>query len=327
MGNRSFAAIILLLLMTVISVFTVYAQPSSKAGNELKVTVKLTHRSQESSKIIIVQGQVQQDGKGVPDALISIQLNDPHGGSIHIALTYSNDTGYFYDEFTLRGEIITGNYTLYLTASKVGYVDATVNIPFTLYSDFNLMISPKFLELEPGGLGNCTIEAVPGYPEEISLRIVSHPRFLGYRLNPTYINPGGHAILYLNASRDAAPGRYDIIIAGIADGKVREANFTLVVVEAEQPSNAASNMNSGMPEASSFYYMLREGRHYVILVLALSSIIISVLFIRFRHKRKGVDLSYMSAARAIAKIEELKAMGKIDDETYERLKREYESKL
>ncbi|MEM2962485.1 MAG: hypothetical protein QXY01_05670 [Candidatus Bathyarchaeia archaeon] len=327
MGGRSAAALILVLMM-VVSGSIVYVQPSSRAEAGLKVTVRLTHRSQESSKVIIVQGQVQQDGRGVPDALISIQVNDPHGGSIHITLTYSNETGYFYDEFTLKGEILTGNYTLYLTASKVGYLDATMNIPFILYSDFNLMISPKILELEPGGLGNCTIEAVPGYPEEISLRIVSHPRFLGYRLNPAYINPGGYSILYLNASRDAAPGRYDVIIAGIADGKVREANFTLVVLEAEQPSNATSNRKGGMPEASPLYHILRENRHYVMLVLALPSIVIaSLLSFRFRRRRRGVDLSYMSAARAMAKIEELKAMGKIDDETYERLRREYESKL
>jgi uncharacterized membrane protein len=327
MGSRPAAALILLLIMA-LSTPILAAQPSDKGLDELKVTVELTHRSQESSKIIIVQGQVRQDGEGVSDALISIQVNDPHGGSVHVALTYSNDTGYFYDEFTLKGEVLTGNYTLFLTASKIGYKDAVVNISFILYSDFNLMVSPKLLELEPGGLGNCTIEAVPAYPGEISLRIISYPRFLEYRLDPAYIIPGGHAILYLNSSMNVAPGRYDVTIAGIADGKVRQANLTLIVLEAGRPFNATSGKWAGILEASPLYlyHILLENRIIILGVVSFAAVM-PILFMRLRRRRRGVDLSYMSAARAIAKIEELKAMGKIDDETYERLRREYESKL
>ncbi|MEM2122619.1 MAG: hypothetical protein QXE79_03180 [Candidatus Bathyarchaeia archaeon] len=324
MGSRPAAALILLLIAMSASILS--DQLSGTGPDELKITVKLTHRPQESSRLIVVQGQVQQDGKGVPDALISIQVNDPHGGSIHIALTYSNDTGYFYDEFILKGEVLTGNYTLYLTASKIGYEDANVNMLFTLYSDFNLMVSPKFLELEPGELGNCTIEAIPDYPEEISLRIVSYPKFLECHLNPAYISPGGHATLYLNTSMTAVPGKYDITIAGIADGKVRQANFTLAVSKAEEPINATTSRGSWIPGVSLFYYVLRENMN-LIFGIASFAVIISVLFIKLRRRREGVDLGYMSTARAIAKIEELRAMGKIDDETYERLKKEYESKL
>lgn len=327
MNTKGFVALVLIGIMVTFTISVQTYTAYTRKVEKLKVSVKLTHRSQEDSKIIIIQGQVMEDGKGVSDALISIQVNDPHGGSLHIALTYSNETGHFYDEFLLKGEVVPGNYTLYLTASKMGYEDAVINIPFTLYSDFNLMISPKLLELKPGELGNCTIEAVPEYPEEVSLRIVSYPKFLKYTLAPSHIPPGGYATLYVNASESAAPGKYNITVAGIADNRIRQINFTLLILKGEGPTNTTTTQKGKTLENLSYYAILRRNI-YMILVGAVSiGIIASLLAKKLKRRRRGVDLSYMSAARAIAKIEELKAMGKIDDETYERLKREYESKL
>ena len=324
MNTRQAVALVLIMIA---ATFMIPTQVYTKRLESLKVSVKLTHEPQEASKVIIIQGQVLEDSKGVSDALVSIQVNDPRGESIHIALTYSNKTGHFYDEFLLKG-VTPGNYTLYLTASKIGYRDVVINIPFTLYSDFNLMISPKFLELKPGEYGNCTIEAVPDYPEEISLRIVSYPKFLKYTLTPTYIPSGGYAILYVNASKSAVPGKYNITVAGIADGRIRQINLTLLIPKVEEPSNVTTTQKEGRETLEApFYYVIPQRSKYVILGVASVAIITSFLVARFRRRKRGVDLSYMSAARAIAKIEELKAMGKIDDETYERLKREYESKL
>ncbi len=317
------ASILILLIISPISSDWYVA---SQKLEKLKVSVKLMHKSQDSSKVITMQGRVMEDGEGVRDSLVSVQVSDPNEESVHIALTYTNETGHFHDEFILEAEAIPGNYSLYLTASKMGYEDTRLEIPFTLYADFNLLVSPKFLELKPGEAGNVTVEAVPGYPEEISLRLVTCPKFVKCNLIPIQIKPEGNATLYLNVSSTAPQGIYNVTIAGITDGKIRHTNFTLSILKVEEVTRLTTVSDESEQEVE--FELPLQNVFYIIIGVFLSGIIASVILVmRLRRKRKGVDLSYMSTARAIAKLEELKALGKIDDETYERLKREYEAKL
>jgi len=39
------------------------------------------------------------------------------------------------------------------------------------------------------------------------------------------------------------------------------------------------------------------------------------------------DTGYVATARVIARLEELRAMGKVDESTYQRLRKEYEKRL
>jgi len=69
------------------------------------------------------------------------------------------------------------------------------------------------------------------------------------------------------------------------------------------------------------------------------ALIAGVLFQRRQrrsHKRAAIeellkasqaDMGYVSTARVIARLEELRATNQVDESTYQRLKREYEKRL
>jgi len=44
-------------------------------------------------------------------------------------------------------------------------------------------------------------------------------------------------------------------------------------------------------------------------------------------KQASTDTGYVATARVIARLEELRAMGKVDEPTYQELKKEYEKRL
>ena len=44
-------------------------------------------------------------------------------------------------------------------------------------------------------------------------------------------------------------------------------------------------------------------------------------------KQAAGDSGYLATARAIARLEELRALGKVDDATYQKLKKEYEKRV
>jgi uncharacterized membrane protein len=44
-------------------------------------------------------------------------------------------------------------------------------------------------------------------------------------------------------------------------------------------------------------------------------------------KQASGDSGYVATARAIARLEELRALGKVDEATYQKLKKEYEKRL
>jgi uncharacterized membrane protein len=301
----------------------------SRRLETLKISVNLTHRFLESAEVVVIFGRVMSNDDSVSDSLISLQVNDPHGTSIHITLTYSNDTGHFNDEFTLETEAIPGNYTLFLTVSKIGYEDATLEIPFQLFADFDLMVSPKISELRPKEEGNFTVEAVPEFPGNISLRLLTCPNFIECKFIPDQISSGGNATLFLNISATAPSGAYNVSMAGIADGKIRTTNLTISILEIETTTLQTSISEiTGVPfPFISFMLQIFNSPYFILGIIVVSILLAFTLFYKLRKRRKEVDLHYMSAARAIAKLEELKALGKIDDETYKRLKQEFEAKI
>ncbi len=64
-------------------------------------------------------------------------------------------------------------------------------------------------------------------------------------------------------------------------------------------------------------------------------VIISIVFIKYLLRKKSDDVTidpkkdkdYLGIARALARIEELRASDKLIEETYRKLKKEYEDKL
>ena len=83
-------------------------------------------------------------------------------------------------------------------------------------------------------------------------------------------------------------------------------------------------------------YEISFGTLYPIFLVIISIVAISIVLVVFRIRKQkqeqvtlepGRDRNYLAIARALARIEELRAAEKLDEETYRRLKKEYESKL
>jgi len=124
----------LALLGTALLLFSI---GSSHAADQLYVTAYTDKQSYLPGELVSVTGQVlDANSMAVPFASVSIQANDSGGLPIHMALVLSSADGNFADQFTVPSGSVNGGYTIYVTASKPGYVDA--------YTQAACIITPEF---------------------------------------------------------------------------------------------------------------------------------------------------------------------------------------
>jgi len=136
-----------MLLATVLLPFAV--KPANAAG-QLTVAVSTDKQSYETGQLITITGQVLDTNlQGVALATVSIQVNDPNGKTIHIASIISSADGSFTDQFTVGSS--NGSYTVFVSASKTGYTDASAQLVYAVVPEFSasymawLVILPIFL--------------------------------------------------------------------------------------------------------------------------------------------------------------------------------------
>ena len=83
---------------------------------------------------VVISGRVFDaiSNQSVPNAVLSIQVIDPQGTSVHVAIAYSTQNGLYQDSFLLSSTSLGGNYTAFLVADKPGYDTAhlTLTLPF-----------------------------------------------------------------------------------------------------------------------------------------------------------------------------------------------------
>ena len=78
-------------------------------------------------------------------------MNDPSGNAIHVGWILSTTDGYYEDQFIAQGDSMNGGYSIYVTASKPGYVDATAQAGYVITPEFQishvqwLMLLPALL--------------------------------------------------------------------------------------------------------------------------------------------------------------------------------------
>jgi len=94
-----------------------------------------------STTTVMISGRVLDGvGNNVPQALVSIQVDDPLGSPLHIARMLSGSDGRFSDTFGLNPYSPIGNYTVYFTASKEKYTEGQYRASFRVGGDFVLTI-------------------------------------------------------------------------------------------------------------------------------------------------------------------------------------------
>jgi uncharacterized membrane protein len=289
-----------------------FSSPYVLALSKMLVSVSVNHFSTDFGELIVITGKVSNEaGYPIQNALISIQVNNPNGSVIHVALVYSSRNGTFKDEFSLSSDAPEGNYSVYIIASKAGYEDFQTKISLSFFfSDFLIAASPNIIELKQGEKQQILISLIPSKPLNITvlLQVSNAPKGIKYSLNQTFITPFKSSELTIEASKEAEAGRYNVTIVGAGGGKVKYANIMVTVVKNEL------NLSSISVLTISF---------------AIAFVLTLLVFLRKvkRGKESKFDRKYLAYARALARIEELKAQGKISDEEYEKLREEYEEKL
>lgn len=326
-----FSIILLLLAVLLVSI----EFQSSIAGPELVLTVSIQVEFLENERTAIVRmtGKVLDPyDQPVKSASISSQLNDPSKTSLHISLVYSEEDGSYSDEFMIV-KPVTGNYTLHLTVSKPGYNDRNIRAPFSLMAgDFNLKISPNSRTIKQGSNASFEIALVPLQGDilpEVSIRIIGVPEKVSYNLiNKSATIPKTYTLIII--ARDDTPiGKYNFTILGDAES-FSSTTWAIVEVTELVPQTSEPPPVDNENDILSFTFL-----HQIFFVIIIITIIFLV-FIKYLVRKQESDDSaldpkrdreYLGIARALARIEELRASDKLIEEAYRKLKKEYEDKL
>lgn len=307
-------ALIVLLLMALATPIPVFA------ARKMLMQATLNPIQTDQGVTVAITGRVFDTiNASIPNAVISIQVNSPQGTSVHLALAYATFGGSFQDTFFIAFNSPGGNYTAFLVAEKPGYDTARVTLVFTYSSpDFALQTSASALSIRQGGTGtvSVTVLALRGFHDPVNLTALDLPAGISLQFEPPSITPGGTVTVNVAVSIFAAVGNYTITILGVSGSVTHKVTLHL---------NIAAGLIQG-----------------AYLIAALVAIIVLALFLllrrRGRRKRKvaaveelikqsSADKGYVATARVIASLEELRAMNKVDESTYLRLRKEYEKRL
>ena len=71
-------------------------------------------------------------GDSISDAMVSIEVLDPSGGTMPVSSTNTDKAGFFSKTFALAPNAMEGLYTVYVTASFAPYKDAVAKTTFTV---------------------------------------------------------------------------------------------------------------------------------------------------------------------------------------------------
>ncbi|MEM2226570.1 MAG: hypothetical protein QXW19_01790 [Candidatus Bathyarchaeia archaeon] len=301
----------IVLALIAVLVLSAILEPASAQGIQASLLAETELRS--GLHIVRIKGRViTPQGMAVPNAAVSLQVKDPRGSTVHIALLFTGADGAYEDEFALRGEYASGNYTVYLLAEKIGFGEARAQLTFGIFKpDFRLSAHPTVLEVQQGGSSKVAISIEPlhGFDSLVELSLQGLPEGVSFRFSRNPAQPPSSVLLELICSANAPVGRYNITAMASGGGIVRAAALSLIVREAwwRAPGSALAALATFLALLGAYMALRRR---------------------RAKMARAGKpDLEYLAAARALARLEELKALGRITDSEYQRLKEEYERKL
>ncbi len=255
----------------------------------------------------------------ISNAQISVQINNPQGTSIHLAVAFTNPDGDFQDTFFIALNSPGGNYTAFLVVDKPGYDTTRVALTFAYSSpDFSIQTSVSTLSLQQGQTGTVrlTILSLRGFKEPVNLTALDLPAGVALQFNPASLTPSGTATVNVGISWVTATGNYTITLLGVSGSLTHKASFQLIITQG--PTQA-------------IYALLAA----IAIILIAATLIIHTRRKRWRReaaveeliKQASADKGYVATARVIARLEELRAMNQVDEATYQRLKKEYEKRL
>jgi len=273
---------------------------------------------------VLISGRVSEpDNLSVSNTVVSIQVDNPGGTSIHVAIAYTDTAGVFQDSFLLVSNSPAGNYTAFLVADKPGYVSTNVALGFTILSpDLSIESSVATLTLQQGQNRSftLTILSLRGFNQRVNVTAFSPPPGVTVLFNPPSVVPSGSTTASVLVSTSAQAGNYTLTILAVSGALSHKTSLQL-------------NVTSGPVSTSMPLLPIAVG----LVIVLLGSLGLVLRFRRQRTKREvaleellkqaSADSGYVATARVLARLEELRGMDKVDEGTYQRLRREYERRL
>jgi len=272
---------------------------------------------------IVISGRVFDaiSNESIPNAVLSIQVTDPQGTSVHVAIAYSTQNGLYQDSFLLSSTSLGGNYTAFLVAEKPGYDTANLTLTLAFSSpDYLIETSSGSLSIEQGQAVTLTVTVLSlrGYNHAVNLTAINQPG-VNIQFDPASIIPSGSSTVTISVAADAQLGNRTTTLLGVSGSLSHRVTVQLYITQGP---------------VQVIYPILG------LAIVVVAAAIFLVLFVRRsrgRRQREAVveellkqasgDSGYVATARAIARLEELRALGKVDEATYQKLKKEYEKRL
>ena len=295
------------------------ASGSVFAQRTMMVQASFNPTPTEQGVYVVVSGRVfDLDNVSLSNAVISIEVISPQGTSIHVAIAYTDLRGVFEDTFYMVQSSPAGNYTAFLTAEKPGYESAHLTLKF-VYStpDFSLELSSEALTIQQGQTASLTLTVLSlrGFNDAVNLTSINEPSGVIVEFSPNSLVPSGSTIVNVHVSFMAASGNYTFELLGVSGSLTRKATLQLRI----EPGP------------------LQSGLAILSVIVIVSVIILAVRSRKSRRRREQIidefltqstaDTGYVATARVLARLEELRAMNKVDESTYQRLRKDYERRL
>ena len=212
----------------------IIAPPDAFASKTMLIQATLSPtESQQGLSVVIVGRIFDTSGVGVSNAVISIQVTNPQGTSIHIAVAYSVTNGTFQDNFLIPLDSPGGNYTAYLVAAKPGYDAARVTLTISYSApDFSLQPLTRSLSLHEGGSGDFTVAlfSIRGFNGPVNLTALNLPSGVSLQFNPSTVTPTGNSVVTVTVSQTASVGNFTLTLLAVSRSTVRTATFQLIIM-------------------------------------------------------------------------------------------------
>jgi len=224
----------LLLALVVVPLLSVHA-----AVEPLYVTVHVDTTIVDTAVALNIRGRVTGlNQSAVALASVSIQVNDPYGNNLHIALVYSDNSGEYSDTFQLQSGRRAINYAIDVTASKFGFQDAYAKLAFSVRTPpFLISISPASVTVEQGknATFRLVLESMDPSIAPVYVQVVGLPTHVSYSLSSSTLTVPSAVTLTVETSEQVAPGSYYSTIIGTSSQGESNANFEIIIAEAKAP--------------------------------------------------------------------------------------------
>lgn len=286
-------------------------RPTASEHFNLTLSIAVDLNTVPQGTEITVSGKVAySNGTGVISD-VAIEVRNPYGSTVGLRLAPTDPTGTFRDTFIIPYDSGVGAYSIDVTACRGTVCIARSTSVILSPSDFFIDVAPRNATLEQGGTAtfNITLLPISRFNSTVTLTLLDAPNGTSYSFSQSSMLPRSSTQLSIVTSPTTPVGTFTALIVAKGGGKEHSETITLTI----RPASASNEQ---------------------VILVALALAIIAVLgltFWRRRHVsgefRLEEDKNSLAVVRALARLEELKATGKVSNEEYEKLRKEYDHRL